>query len=536
MRNKLIHYIALCCIILTACSKEDAVKDTPASPDSDGVEAILNLTLQAIQAPAPTTKSSTEYNTPNVLAACREGAMSTELLAGQSDVGTRVENEVDESAIDNLWVFQFNGTGNDATLVRKIYKTDLINNPNIRFISGNNQRIVALANSFNPALADELTVGTSTYSALSTLTNTIGTTINGFIPMNGILDTNIPVTSETPLTFTIPLKRNVAKITLKVKLATDYPTGTWSAQMCSTAPDYWFPSSGTEVFPTIADNNTSAYTDLTATDFTFNTDATVNDGYTILTWLVPVNRRGTVDGTTGITRKTNAPTEATYIKLLYKGKEDNVINHSVERTNYIHLGANFTTDYNVCGNTHYTYKVTLYPDKNEDSRIENVYIPTSEYVGMFGGKLTNTNGVWQFTEKLWIQDDETLVTTNNWVDASVKDKFDGKTNTLAMAKAGKTVICIQKNTGLTVDVSTNIDNPAYRWYMPAQGQLIAAWIASNSFQKKLNNKYYWSSTSNGNNISWFMFFQYGYISATNLKGGNNDAIRCVNGFNDNKQE
>ncbi|MCD8093460.1 MAG: hypothetical protein LUF01_11775 [Bacteroides sp.] len=301
--NKLIHYIALCSILFTACSKEDATQNNPVSPDDEGVEVILNLVPQAIQAPAPTTKSSAGNGNPNVLASSREGAMSLELLAGQSDAVTRT-GEVDESAIDNLWILQFNGTGNDATLVKKIYKTDLPNNPNLRFIPGNNvkQRIVVLANSFNPTLDNTLTEA-SKYSDLSALINQKGTTINGFIPMSGILDADIDANSEPIQTFTVPLKRNVAKITLKVKLADGYPLSTWTAQMCSIAPDYWFPSSGTEVFPAITGDNT--YPDMAETNFNFTTaDA---EGYTTLTWLVPVNRRGTVESTTGIDRKKMLP-------------------------------------------------------------------------------------------------------------------------------------------------------------------------------------------------------------------------------------
>ena len=516
--NKLIHYIALCCILFTACSKEDAAQNSPVSPDDEGVEVILNLVPQAIQAPAPTTKSSAGNSNPNVLASSREGAMSLELLAGQPDATTRA-GEVDESAIDNLWILQFNGTGNDATLVKKIYKTDLPNNPNLRFIPGNSQRIVVLANSFNPTLDNTLTK----YSDLSTLINETNTTIDGFIPMNGTITTDIAANSESIQKFIVPLKRNVAKITLKVKLADRYPTtGTWTAQMCSIAPDYWFPSSGTEIFPTITGDNTSAYKDLTAKNFTFNTSASVDDGYTTLIWFVPVNRRGTVDNTTGITRKTNAPTGATYIKLLYES--DNGI-YQFKRTYYIHLGANFTTDYNVCGNTHYTYKVTLYPEGDGDSRFDEINVATiAEYIGMFGGKLKETepnSGIWQFSKQLWMQPTD-AATNISYSSTQANDDYNGKSNTYNQKSSDPFKICFEKNEGYSSINSTT--DPNYHWYLPAHRQLIGIWIAHESFGNNKLTQYYWSSTMSSS-LPWWTDFSVGTTQDTFL--ANNVAVRCV---------
>ena len=251
--NKLIHYIIFCSLFFTACSEETLPKDTPVSPDDEGVEIILNLAPQPIQAPAPATKSSAGNNNSNVLASSREGAMSLELLAEQPDVATRA-TEVDETTIVNAWIFLFNGTtdsNNDPILIKKLYKSDFQNDKGIRLTQADNvksQLIVVLANSFNPTLANGLTENSSKYSALKALSSTVDIPTNRFLPMSGEKAFEIPPTATDLVTFTVPVKRIVAKVTMEVQLAEPdkYPaTGYWTAQLCSTANIYWYPNKST---------------------------------------------------------------------------------------------------------------------------------------------------------------------------------------------------------------------------------------------------------------------------------------------------
>lgn len=130
---------------------------------------------------------------------------------------------------------------------------------------------------------------------------------------------------------------------------------------------------------------------------------------------------------------------------MYKGENTY---YWFDRFYYIHLGANFTTDYNVCGNTHYTYKVTLYPEGDGDSRIEEINTKAIiEYVGMFGGELRNVDnsGVWQFSKELWVQtSDEATGVTGSIIDGTNAD--DGKSNTLAKKDVDRFKKCFEKKT------------------------------------------------------------------------------------------
>ena len=433
MRNKLIHYIPFCVLFFTACSEETLPKDSPVSPDDEGVEIILNLAPQPLQTPAPATKSSTGSNNPNVLASSHGGAMDIELLAEQTAATTRAETATSpatdaEKTIDNAWIFLFDGStdnGNNPKLIKKLYKSDFQNDKGIKLIKKGDenakQLFVVLANSFNSKLADALIVdnadGTnssaSKYSDLKNLYSTIDISTTQRIPMSDAANIKIPTNSETPILLTVPVKRIAAKVTMSVKLAETPPNnGQWTAQLCNVAPVYWFPTvdDKTAPFPASAQ--------IFSVQNEENIEFTTTDGITstTLTYYVPMNLRGTASATsiTGADRVTYAPELATYIRLTHNSEVGNVW---TQRDYYIHLGANFTTDYNVLRNTHYTYKVTLYLNAEGDSRINN---STAVYAGMFSGELQKgDDGVWQFTKELWVQ-------TANESAKTVWDKFYGK--------------------------------------------------------------------------------------------------------------
>lgn len=472
--------------------------------------------------------------------------MSLELLAEQPGTNTRTESDgIDESAIDNIWVFQFDGTaanGNDPALIKKVYKTDLQNNKNIRLIKtdATKQLVVVLANSFDPTLGEKFTVGGNTpskYSDFKALLNTTDATAMSAhkrLPMSAAIDMEIPnTTHEEVQTFEVKLKRNVAKVTLKVKLASSgLPTTNWSVQACDATQSYWLPNETTtdNIFPPKAED--FANKDLPA-EISQILPAGGNT-YDTYTWYIPVNRRGIVESSTSsVARRTKASAHATYIKVSHR-----LVSSSTITTNnyYIHLGANFTTDYNVCGNTTYTYQVTLYPrDDDSDSRAEKVETSIGtdiEYVGKFAGELKEHKGVWQFTKELWMDKTETTVTTV-WHKNGITDPFDGKANTLALWKKNATTICQSKNAGLTVNNNTTVDDPNYQWYIPAQSQVMAFWIANNSYVPKINTndeRHCWSSTNSRPTAGycWFMSSMNGYISYSTTKTTN--VVRCVKDF------
>ena len=525
--NKLIHYIIFCSLFFTACSEETLPKDTPVSPDGKGVEIILNLAPQPLQAPAPTTKSSAGNNNPNVLASSREGAMSLELLAEQPDAATRA-TAVDETTIDNAWIFLFdgvfsdgaNGTStNDPKLIKKLYKSDFQNDKGIRLTKigeSGNQQIVVLANSFDPTLAKDLVEyngnnsdQASKYSALKELFSTVDIPANRRLPMVGTKDVEIQSTSENEVKIEVPVTRIVAKITMNVKLATpgDFPNGYWTAQLCDIAPAYWYPNPDVTTTPFPKATETFSFPD--------EENITLTGSYTVFTWYAPANRRGTssASSTTGADRFTNAPDRATYVRLTHYNKANNIF---TQRNYYIHLGANFTDDYNILGNTHYTYNVTLYLNAGEDSRVKNI---TAVYAGMFGGELKATGGVWQFTKELWVQSVDAATGISSSTMGT--DTYNGKSNTLSKKTSNPAQICFKKNEGYLNINSTTDSN--YRWYLPAQRQLDGIWIAQNSFDNSAQlSDVYWSSTS-----AWWVDFKIGSSKENADSGHNSNKVRCV---------
>ena len=543
--NKLIHYITLCCILFTACSEETLPKDSPVSPDDEGVEIILNLAPQPLQAPAPTTRSSAGNGNPKVLASSRGGAMDIELLAEQPDADTRAETGSTETgsstatdaekAIDNAWIFLFDGStdnNNDPKLIKKLYKSDFQNDKGIKLIKKGDtdakQLFVVLANSFNPKLADALIVdnaeGTnnsaSRYSDLKNLYSTTDISTTQRIPMSGADNIVIPATSAEPVLLTVKVARIAAKVTMSVKLAEAPPsTGQWTAQLCNVAPTYWFPTVDeiTASFPA----NTQTFSAQNEEDITLFTGQS-----TEFTWYVPMNLRGTVSAAsiTGADRVTNAPELATYIRFTHNSEVGNVW---TQRDYYIHLGANFTTDYNVLRNTHYTYKVTLYLNAEGDSRINN---STAVYVGMFSGELQkSSDGVWQFTKELWVQTaNESTKTVWGSNSSGANNKISGKTNTLTLKTVTAPKICFDKN--VRPDLIKTVDDHDYQWYLPSLNQLMGIWVARNSITNAGSWSSYWTSTIESSSYSYFVRCDGGFTDRVEknrdtFNGG--IGIRCV---------
>lgn len=539
MRNKLIHYIPFCVLFFTACSEETLPKDNPVSPDDEGVEIILNLAPQPLQAPATATKSSTGSNNPNVLASSHGGAMDIELLAEQPAATTREETATSpateaEKTIDNAWIFLFDGStdnGNNPKLIKKLYKSDFQNDKGIKLIKKGDenakQLFVVLANSFNSKLADALIVdnadGTnssaSKYSDLKNLYSTIDISTTQRIPMSGADNIKIPTNSETPILLTVPVKRIAAKVTMSVKLAETPPNnGQWTAQLCNVAPVCWFPTVDDKTAPFPADTQT--FSTQNEEEITLSTSE-----FTNFTWYVPMNLRGTVSSAasvTGADRVTNAPGQATYIRFTHNSEVDNVW---TQRNYYIHLGANFTSDYNVLRNTHYTYKVIFYLNGDGDSRIE--ISSTAIYAGMFGGELKEIEGAYQFTKELWVQSTNETASAIGWGGTSTtgNEYLNGKLNTFQAKDNANSASqkCFQKNK----DYSniTSATDESFQWFLPAAAQLMGIWVATSGKSSAITSfsGSYWSSSKHDNGC--FVNFSNGYMHFNEPSTVKN--VRCV---------
>jgi hypothetical protein len=154
--------------------------------------------------------------------------------------------------------------------------------------------------------------------------------------------------------------------------------------------------------------------------------------------------------------------------------------------------------------------ITLRNRMDDSSWDIPVTILESLYVGMFGGELTNTGGVWQFKKALYIQNtDESMSiawSTNAEELQGGTDYMRGKANTWTLYNNSynnpAATRCIDKNGTVTNEMASN-----YRWYLPAQKQLQAAWVSLNSFHAAYRPSDVYLSSSEGADVySWRVNF------------------------------
>jgi hypothetical protein len=152
------------------------------------------------------------------------------------------------------------------------------------------------------------------------------------------------------------------------------------------------------------------------------------------------------------------------------------------------------------------------------------------YVGRFGGALKRTGNEWKFERTLYIQSKNQGGTTYIWGpdgDTAADSYWDGKDNTWAIRTPTYPAAnaCFTKNSGYAS--ITEKDDPNYQWYLPAQRQLMAAWVSHNSFDEASEGLWHWSSTEYDVSYAWDASLVSGNTSFTTTKTNNSYAVRCV---------
>jgi len=191
----------------------------------------------------------------------------------------------------------------------------------------------------------------------------------------------------------------------------------------------------------------------------------------------------TIDWLTGLSRSGSSPNYTyTFNVTANTG--------ATERDGYIHITA---------GNHTAVVKVVQKEDE------------CTMYVGMFGGALKNTGGVYQFERPLYVQcadASESIrwrVTQLSGIFSPTKaeDRWNGRENTYILYQDSyqydASELCYNKNTNANT-ISYSFTNKTYSdnyiWYLPAQNQQIASWVVSSSFDYdyKFAKAAYWSSS------------------------------------------
>jgi hypothetical protein len=149
--------------------------------------------------------------------------------------------------------------------------------------------------------------------------------------------------------------------------------------------------------------------------------------------------------------------------------------------------------------------------------IKTKLIPYSR-VGYFAGELKeDASGVWQFEKVLYVQSADELTSiawSDNTSTSQDTDATDGKTNTYKLSTSSSYTnpaarLCFQKN--IDYATITDVSDANYKWYLPAQKQLMAIWTTHNSFESatKFSSASYWSSTQYSPYLSWVERFTNG---------------------------
>ena len=161
------------------------------------------------------------------------------------------------------------------------------------------------------------------------------------------------------------------------------------------------------------------------------------------------------------------------------------------------------------------------------------------YIGRFGGKLGETSlgsGIYRFERELYAQTKNEggpnaymqWKTTDTATPGNPTSPEDGKANTLALRDSEHPAgyACIRKNNN--PGSITSVTDPNYVWYLPAQNQLMAAYVVKNSFENifPFSSHLYWSSTEAYGTNAWFVGFYDGYVYNYNNKTVTLP-VRCV---------
>lgn len=301
-----------------------------------------------------------------------------------------------EYQIQDLWIFQFDGEGEDAVMVStpKYFKTTTITIP---FVSKGTkqQRIVVVANMNDDNYAWGFVPDVATYGDLLDRARDI-TKESDLYPGGPLMlyGTVMSRTDGTPSTIPVTLKHNAVKFELNLTCTTSQLTIT-SVQLCNMPSKQWLVGEGrnaSEVFPDVRVADRLDYAAYTA-----SADLPGSGGiYKTYLWYTPANMQGSAPHNTNPKAKNAyAPVGATYVKVTA------VDNYNAGATvEYIfYPGSDMVSDFNMRPNYHYKLyvRITGIDDYEVDTRIEyktRIFDrngkPANSYILNIPGTLTNT--------------------------------------------------------------------------------------------------------------------------------------------------
>lgn len=300
---------------------------------------------------------------------------------------TAATRAVDEVALQNVRVLQFDGKGSSAKLIfNEFYAADQIVTEGsakklyVPLFDKDENCIYVIANN-NTAQLQSLEVDKLTLGQFEAMTLNFGsekdvTLTDTALPMCGKSED----ATSTATTITIPLTRMVAKVTFTCNVALQASTESFEikrVQIVDAASKVAF------VAPTKPTAQTGLFPDGSLSDnFMDYAEETVSGAPVQRTLYLPENLRGVVSGLTEKTKDTeHAPAHSTCIDVSGEyTKTTGGVSTLTDVTYRIYLGGNNSTDFNLIRNNSYNVTVTILGINSTDKRvIVEKGIPAGKY-------------------------------------------------------------------------------------------------------------------------------------------------------------
>ena len=367
-------------LVLAACTQLAPVSPSPENQET--VVVPIHLTV------APTETISSFADAPSSFA-----GLTGESPATKTDYEPEAPGYDADAAIKTLTVMQFekDETGDGYTRVGNLMTYDYAalenHTENIALkVSARKNIIFVLANAAGLGLDKIPLEGHTTLASFLESQNSsqLGTLdsvwfqppgggadrylrMSAALALDGVtLGTNIGTDGNK-----LELKRNCAKIVVKVKSSGADPVTLKGVQLCDINKEYHYVTNIPDSFDPI--KFTDAYFPQTSrrfddTEKVFPDDGVVDGEYRTYTWYVPVNERGTIINSVQGNKNRQAPVGATHLCIYAVDGSGNHITYTY------YLGENLTNDFNLKPNRKYTYTIDIQGkgDPATDSRVEHM--------------------------------------------------------------------------------------------------------------------------------------------------------------------
>lgn len=305
-------------------------------------------------------------------------------------VVTRAGVAVNEGAVINLWILQFDGTGDASRLVRSEYKASVGTLASLQIVlnQGTNNRVLFIANTFDSALFNEANAPLNTFTylqfkqkafSISDESGMFTGSITKYLRMYGTYEGDVPNKNSSVLLYRIGARVNLTYTSDDVSSVPDATrlrvTSVQLRDVPATSTYISNPFNSNPLTPATV----ISYPETTGSKTGVSGEAYSIGGYTgNVSYYVPENIRGVIASVGSQQQKpANAPEKSTWLEIKGEGvSSDGRVNENV--TFKLYLGNNLTSNYNINANTQYNITLKFKGVSLTDARLQVIRISDVE--------------------------------------------------------------------------------------------------------------------------------------------------------------